>query len=128
MKALFISFTLLGIIGACHPSLTRDGYPQVSKNYNKYTNLAEALRFHPSLTVKGTGTKADVNLTRFRNFPEYSPLYVIDGLPVGNDYFQANERVDMNAVISIRIMNRPHELIKYGSRGKYGVIIIVTKK
>jgi TonB-linked SusC/RagA family outer membrane protein len=52
-----------------------------------------------------------------------SPLYVIDGIPVGDD---AN-LVNMSSVKSVNVLKGPNATALYGQRGENGVVIITTK-
>lgn len=51
------------------------------------------------------------------------PLYVIDGIPVGDP-----NAVDMNDVESVNVLKGPNATALYGQRAEYGVIMITTKK
>ncbi|QIA07299.1 SusC/RagA family TonB-linked outer membrane protein [Draconibacterium halophilum] len=51
------------------------------------------------------------------------PLYVVDGIPVGDPNV-----VDMNDVESVNVLKGPNATALYGQRAEYGVIMITTKK
>ena len=54
-----------------------------------------------------------------------SPLYVIDGLPVGNF---AGQSLNSNDIASITVLKDASSTALYGARGSNGVILITTKK
>ena len=58
---------------------------------------------------------------------EVEPLYVINGVPVGNNYDRANSLVDVNDIESVKVLKNVRDTNKYGMRGSTGVVEIVTK-
>ncbi len=69
----------------------------------------------PTIRVRGIGSITG----------ELSPLIVVDGLPVDNDYLSA---LDMNSVESFEVLKDAASTAIYGSRGARGVIMITTKQ
>lgn len=65
-----------------------------------------------SVRVRGIGTINDAD-----------PLYVVDGLPVGNINF-----LNPNDIASVEILKDASASAIYGSRGANGVVLITTKK
>ncbi|HPH16572.1 MAG TPA: TonB-dependent receptor plug domain-containing protein, partial [Bacteroidales bacterium] len=63
------------------------------------------------VVVRGMGTAGDA-----------SPLYVVDGVPVGTDW-----KGDPNTIESISILKDAPSVAMYGSRGASGVVLITTK-
>lgn len=53
------------------------------------------------------------------------PLYILDGTAVNYKEFQ---KIDPNAIESITVLKDSSATAVFSSRGKYGVIIIKTKK
>ena len=51
------------------------------------------------------------------------PLYVVDGIPVGDPNV-----VDMNDVESVNVLKGPNATALYGQRAEYGVVMITTKR
>ena len=54
-----------------------------------------------------------------------APLYVIDGLPVGN---AAGQSLNSNDIASITVLKDASSTALYGARGSNGVVLITTKK
>ncbi|MCL2327357.1 MAG: SusC/RagA family TonB-linked outer membrane protein [Bacteroidetes bacterium] len=63
------------------------------------------------IVVRGRGTTGDAR-----------PLYVVDGVPVGNDY-----RGDPSNIESISILKDASSCAIYGARGANGVVLITTR-
>lgn len=56
-----------------------------------------------------------------------SPIYVIDGLVMGNDFGFFNT-INVNDVESVQVLKDASATALYGSRGANGVIVVTTKK
>ncbi|HKJ31073.1 MAG TPA: SusC/RagA family TonB-linked outer membrane protein, partial [Balneolales bacterium] len=69
------------------------------------------------------------------------PLYVIDGMPISNDYFTGGEgtgggggapnplnSIDPSDIASIQVLKGPSAAAIYGSRAVNGVVLITTKE
>lgn len=91
--------------------------------------LIDYLKRVPGIQVITTGGSPQV---RIRNgisiVGEQEPLYVIDNIPVGNDYSAAESYVDVNDIRSISVLKDVSSTNRYGFQGANGVIIIHTKK
>lgn len=96
------------------------------------TNINEALQ----------GRVAGVNITRSASPSEdsqikvrgtntinsgSSPIYVVDGLVMGNDFGFYNS-INVNDVESIEVLKDASATALYGARGANGVIVVTTKK
>ncbi|MDF0708590.1 TonB-dependent receptor [Flagellimonas okinawensis] len=68
----------------------------------------------PTIRVRGTASISGA----------LSPLIVVDGQVVGNDYLGA---LDMNSIESFEVLKDAASTAIYGSRGSRGVIMITTK-
>lgn len=55
------------------------------------------------------------------------PLYVINGVPVGQSYEQANAIIDVNDIKSVRVLKDVGSTNKYGMRGSSGVVEITVR-
>lgn len=115
--------TLL-LLTACsttnHQRLTSREY------FSQFRNLAEALRYYPSLLIKGTGNQTKVIVRKNSSVQNPEPLYVVDGYPVGNSYASANQIVNMSDVVNIKLLTHSYELNTYGTNAAAGVIEIRT--
>lgn len=69
----------------------------------------------PTIRIRGTGSVSGSS----------SPLIVVDGLVVDEDYLSA---LDMNSIESFEVLKDAASAAIYGSRGANGVIIITTKQ
>ncbi len=56
------------------------------------------------------------------------PLYVVDGIPIGHSYFEANNAVSVFDIDYVEVLKDPTETAIYGRRGSNGVIVINTRK
>lgn len=56
------------------------------------------------------------------------PLYVVDGIIIGNSYDRANNIVDPYDIDHVKVLKDVGSTNKYGMRGSNGVIEIFTKK
>ena len=90
----------------------------------------------------GSGLAGSASIVRIRGVSSLSaggdPLYVIDGIPITQDYNLAGNRGGMNVnplatinpedIATIEILKDAAANAVYGSRGANGVIIITTKR
>ncbi len=56
------------------------------------------------------------------------PLYVIDGVMIGNSFSRANGLIDANNIARVNVLKSVDSTSQYGMRGSSGVIEIFTKK
>lgn len=92
------------------------------------TPLSMYLQKIPGVQVIGSGNNISIKIRGASSFmTSTEPLYVIDGIPVGNSYLQADRMVNLHYVSSIRVLKGSDASI-YGVRGGNGVILIETKK
>ena len=56
------------------------------------------------------------------------PLYVVDNIPLGYSYAEANNAVSAFDIDSVEVLKGPSETALYGRRGANGVIVIRTKR
>jgi TonB-linked SusC/RagA family outer membrane protein len=95
------------------------------------TNPSRLLQGEASGVVakQGSGRPGDDFAVTIRGISSISagsaPLYVIDGLPVGNVVGQS---LNSNDIASITVLKDASSTALYGARGANGVIIITTKK
>lgn len=80
------------------------------------------------LTVTASGAPGGRSTVRIRgvsSFQNNNPLYIIDGVPVQDDF---NNMINPNDIESMQVLKDPSTASIYGSRANNGVIIITTKK
>ena len=55
------------------------------------------------------------------------PLYVIDGIRMGHDYYQVARTVNVNDIASVEVIRSTSQALMYGRDAGNGVILIKTK-
>ena len=92
--------------------------------------------------IQGSGVAGSGSMIRVRGIASLSaggdPLYVIDGIPITQDYFLNDDRgafnnnplatINPNDIESVEILKDASAAAIYGSRGANGVILISTKR
>jgi TonB-dependent starch-binding outer membrane protein SusC len=80
----------------------------------------------PGLTVITSGQPGTVSQVRIRGFGSFTgndPLYVVDGIPIGNiDFLNGND------IESTTVLKDAASASIYGARASAGVILVTTKK
>ena len=92
-----------------------------------YLSLADLLRRQAGVSVQGQGTGTKVVIRGGSGVAGTDPLYVLDRVPVGNNYSQVAGMVDVNDIARINVL-KGADASPYGTRGMNGVIEITTKK
>jgi TonB-dependent starch-binding outer membrane protein SusC len=80
------------------------------------------------VTVSSSGSPGDATNVRVRgisSFTSNDPLYIIDGVPVQDQY---NNTINPDDIESIQVLKDASSSSIYGSRASNGVIVITTKK
>ncbi len=92
--------------------------------------------------IQGSGLAGSANVVRVRGISSISaggdPLYVVDGIPITQDYFLQGDSngqnnnplasLNQNDIESIEVLKDAAAAGIYGSRGANGVILIKTKR
>jgi len=92
--------------------------------------------------TQGSGLAGSASVVRVRGIASISaagdPLYVVDGIPITQDYFLNGDRgamnnnplatINPNDIESVEILKDAAATGIYGSRGANGVILITTKR
>ncbi|WP_445735795.1 SusC/RagA family TonB-linked outer membrane protein [Mariniflexile sp.] len=92
--------------------------------------------------IQGSGLAGSSNVVRIRGISSISaggdPLYVVDGIPITQDYFLQGDSngqnnnplasLNQNDIESIEVLKDAAAAGIYGSRGANGVILIKTKR
>ncbi len=125
MKLQIAALILVLVTFACQ---SNSGSRLTSSEYfSSFSNLAEALRIYPGLMITGSGSQTKVILRKNTGVQNQEPLYVLNGFPLGNNYNQTNQAINMADVTNIRLLSQPSELNTYGSMASSGVIEIKTR-
>ena len=94
-------------------------------------SLADILRKNTALTVTGSGNGVRVLVRGTSSFGQHGqhtqPLYVVDGVSIGNDYASVNRRVNADDIARVEVLRSLSEVATYGERANHGVIKITTK-
>lgn len=122
--------TLFFIIASC--TSTKEGYNS-QRDFSRFANLGEAIRSVGGMQVTGGNTMAGFNdaVVNMRGQASLvlntQPLYVVDNVPVGNNYNVANNLVHPSNIVSIRVVRGTSASTIYGEDANHGAIIIRTK-
>ena len=91
-------------------------------------SLADVLRKNSTLQITGSGDNVKISIRGAGSFNlNTEPLYVVDGVPMGNSYARANNAVNPAQIVSIRVLKSQSETTIYGEDGNHGVILIKTQ-
>lgn len=97
----------------------------VSDDMDYYTSLADYLRQVPGVNISGSGVVTIRGVSSFDGV--ITPLFVLDGNPIGYSYSTANSMVDPQYIDYVKVLKGSDAAI-YGVRGGNGVVMIVTRK
>lgn len=135
MKNILTGLILFIIVLGSSCASSDPGYINRPSNYANYSNLAEALRSVGGIRVTGGNTfVGEDNITVYLRGASSTivlttqPLYVVNNVPVGNNYNDANSIVNMREVTSIRILSGTRAVTRWGEQGTNGVILIKMKE
>jgi Na+-transporting methylmalonyl-CoA/oxaloacetate decarboxylase gamma subunit len=102
---------------------------KASRDYARYTSLADILRQQPGVIVMGSGQNVRIEIRGQNSMNvDTRPLFVYDGVRMGRDYAQVNNAVDRQMIKSIRILSSLSETNFYGEDGRNGVIVIKSNR
>ncbi len=94
-------------------------------------SLADVLRKNTALTVMGIGNNVKVLVRGTSTFGQHGqvtqPLYVVDGVAVGNNYATVDRRINVADIAKVEVLRSLSQVATYGERGNHGVIKITTK-
>lgn len=131
VPAITLSVTVFTVSKAYqHEEQTIDEKKQDSLDFAKQGDLAGKVL---GVTVKknsgdetqdSTKKKKDNVLIKVRSKLSPEPLYILDGLPMVDGNLN---QVDPNNIEHISVLKDSSATAIYGSRGKYGVVLIATK-
>lgn len=125
MKSQIVALMLVLATFACQ---SHSGDRLTSSEYfSRFSSLAEALRIYPGLMITGSGSQTKIILRKNTGVQNQEPLYVLNGFPLGTNYNQTNQAINMADVTNIRLLSQPSELTTYGSMASAGVIEIKTR-
>lgn len=92
------------------------------------TQLVDLIRRLPGVNIRGAHPNVVVTVRGVKRVGgAESVLYVVDNVPMGNDYSRVAEIVDITRVSSVKALKGGETAI-YGQQGDGGVIVIKMKK
>ncbi len=94
------------------------------KDYSQYTNMLEVLQSVGRLRVRGG--KVFMEGYNTTNATNEEPLYVIDGVVVGNSLSNLDRLIQPVQVSSVRTLRGMQASSRYGDQGRFGVVLITT--
>ncbi len=116
---------LISMISACGTG-TGATY---KKDYSTLNSLADVLRLQPGLVISGGGNAIQVQIRGTSTIQlATQPLYVVDDVPMGRNYAQAANAVNVKDIVEVEILKGTSATTIYGVMGNNGVIKIKTKK
>lgn len=131
MKARFVisMFIFLVALGCKQDKMTlKSDTRRPGRDFSSYTNLAQALRTVGSIQVEGSGNNVRVYMRGKGSIVgNTQPLFVVNGIPLGNDYAQANNAVDVRNIDSISTISGMSATTRYGQAANHGAILIKLK-
>ncbi len=120
----------LALTSACDTSSRATGTTNAQSPLDQQFNnsLADVLRKNTGLQIMGTGDNVKILVRGISSINlNTQPLYVIDGVPIGNDYSAANSLVNPNDITKVKVLRSTSELVQWGENGNSGVILIETR-
>ncbi len=101
---------------------------ETDENTAANLSLADLLRRKPGVRVQGQGANTTVAIRGGQSSAGGTdPLFVVDRVPVGNNYSQVASMVNVNDIKTINIL-KGADASRYGTRGNNGVVEITTKQ
>lgn len=128
MKALrlFLFVAVSGMVFfSCGTAASSVGQGNVAGTASQ--SLADVLRKNSSLMIRGSGESVKITVRGAGSINlNTEPLFVVDGIPMGNSYSRANSAVNPAQIKSVRVLKSQSEITIYGEDGNHGVILIKT--
>jgi hypothetical protein len=125
--------TIIGLTTACGSTQTvakqdqgrKSNTLEVDNTKTGITDLTIYLKQISGVQVNGSGADATIVVRGVSSVNmETSPLFVVNGNPIGNDYSVIFNMVDVQQVKRIRVLKSSVDTSMYGMRGATGVVEI----
>ncbi|MFT5997837.1 MAG: hypothetical protein ACI81P_000282 [Neolewinella sp.] len=92
-------------------------------------DLTSYLRRIPGMQVRGSGPTAFIRVRDSRSIQsDTTPLFVVNGTILGNDFSQLYSSIDPNEIAQIKVLKTASETNRYGLQGGNGVVLIKLKE
>ena len=123
---VWILFLGFGLLSACY--VTESSTRNVDDQEPAYRELADLIRKQPGVDVRGQSPNYDITIRGKGTFiTSHQPIYVVDGLILGDRYADIVNSINIVDVDHIRVI-KGADASAYGSRGANGVIEIHLRK
>ena len=128
MKKILFSLVLLATLMSC----SKKTYDSTNLNDNRperVMTLIDHIHSQAGVIVNGDGPTAQIRIRgQIQSLSlDSSPLFVLNGVPRGQDFASVYNDVSAIDIKSVRVLKEPSETGIYGVRGANGVILIKTK-
>ncbi len=126
---IFLLSLLACIISSCVANKSSDSFGVTddksvkSTTFGTFYSLGDYLKRVPGLQY----VNQVYQVRGLQSMSESEPLYVVNGVLIGNSYLTASSSVDVNDIESVNVLKDVGSTNKYGMRGSHGVIEIRTK-
>ncbi|NND09074.1 MAG: TonB-dependent receptor plug domain-containing protein [Saprospiraceae bacterium] len=132
LKSSLFAIVCMLVVSSCYTSEKAVQYDKdgnmVDANVQGMRQLIDYIRLQPGVEVRGGATNPIAIIRGAKSFSgENEPIYVVDGIIVGNSYREAVSSVDIFNIETVTVVTPPRAG-KYGARGQDGVIEITMKK
>jgi outer membrane cobalamin receptor len=102
--------------------------PYEVNDVNSSISLLKQIRRLPGVYIERNGGQTDVYLKGGFSFAaETRVLFVVNNIPVGNDFSEIDGLVNVNDIKNIKVMRSFQSSQLFGMRGAYGAIVFETR-
>ena len=128
MKKLILSLAILTTLLSCSKN-TLDKVNSGQDRPEQVWTLLDHIQSKPGVIVNGDGATASIRIRGILQSLslDSSPLFVLNGVPRGQDFAGVYNDVSAIDIKSVRVLKDPSDTGIYGVRGANGVILIKTK-
>jgi hypothetical protein len=114
--------TQKGVTSTSDQSNTEEYKKKNSDDLKKPNSLRDFLVNKPGVMLQGSGFNTKVQIRGG------DPLFVLNGVPIGRNYSDADNAVDVMNIKSVEVITNPTQAMRYTNDTAYGVILIKTNK
>ncbi len=124
-----LTLAMVVLIGCKTSNQAKTSAPSNKPDSPEFTELIDLLRRQGGMDIRGYGNDVYIVIRGNKTLGTPGadqPLFVVNGTPVGHGYASVEGAVDVQTVKSISVLPAARAG-RYGSRGAFGVIEIITK-
>ncbi len=127
-KYIITTMVLVSCIG-CNETLLVKSPQNRSRDFSNYQYLSQVLNSIGGIQVEGQHPNVKVYM-RGKGSINYNtqPLYVVDGVPIGNSYSQTSNALNVQNIATVSIITGTQATVRFGDMANHGAILIRTKK